>query len=270
MSDLRFAGRTVLVTGAGGGGALSRTADAIRARRGTGRTIALQLAREGANVIAVDVRQEALDGTLGLLADLPGRSIGVAGSVSSLDDVERIFSEAESAFGAVDTVINNAGIDDGFKSVVQTDPADWRRVLDVNLTGPFLMSKRSLPAMVSAGFGVIVNIVSVSGTSGGSTGVAYTASKHGLVGLTKSTAVAYGGHGVRCVGVSPGLIRNDVTSEGPDIAAASEGRIGKNHAVNFRSGTPEELAAVVCFLASAEASFVNGAVLAVDGGWTAF
>jgi meso-butanediol dehydrogenase/(S,S)-butanediol dehydrogenase/diacetyl reductase len=92
------------------------------------------------------------------------------------------------------------------------------------------------------------------------------------VGLTRSLAVAYGGLGVRAVGVSPGLIRNEVTSEGPAIAAAhaGTGRIGQSHAVNFRSGTPEELAEVVCFAASDQAAFVNGANIAADGGWTAF
>jgi NAD(P)-dependent dehydrogenase (short-subunit alcohol dehydrogenase family) len=272
MSDLRFAGKTVLVTGAGGGGALSRSAEQARARRGTGRAIAVRFAQEGANVVAVDLRGEALEGTLEQLAGTPGSAIGVQGSVASEADVERIYAATEATYGAVDILVNNAGVDDGFKAVIDTEVPDWERVLGVNLTGPFLMSRRALPSMVATGSGVIVNIVSVSGSSGGSTGVAYTASKHGLVGLTKSVAVAYGGDGVRCVGVSPGLIRNEVSSEGPAIAAANAhlGRIGQTHAVNFRAGTPEELAAVVCFVASDDASFINGAVIAADGGWTAF
>ncbi|MGW9027097.1 SDR family NAD(P)-dependent oxidoreductase [Streptomyces sp. NPDC055722] len=273
MSNHRFAGRTVLVTGAGGGGALSRTAEQIRERRGTGRTIALQFAHEGANVVAVDVRQDALDETVDLVgAAGPGKALGIPGSVASVADVERVFAEAERVFGRVDVLVNSAGIDDGFKGVLETEPSDWDRVLGVNLTGPYLMSRRALPGMIAVGDGVIVNIVSVSGTSGGATGTAYTASKHGLLGLTRSLAAAYGGFGVRTVGVSPGLIRNEVTCEGPAIAAANlaNGRIGQAHAVNFRSGTPEELAAVVCFAASDEAAFVNGANIAVDGGWTAF
>lgn len=273
MSIDRFAGRTVLVTGAGGGGALSRTAEQIRERRGTGRAIALQFAREGANVVAVDVREDALDETVELLGTAgPGKALGVPGSVASITDVEEVFARAERRFGRVDVLVNNAGVDDGFKGVLDTDPGDWERVLGVNLTGPYLMSRRALPGMIAAGAGVIVNIVSVSGTSGGATGVAYTASKHGLLGLTRSLAVAYGGAGVRTVGVSPGLIRNEVGCEGPTIAAAhrENGRIGQGHAVNFRSGTPEELAAVVCFAASQEAAFVNGANIAVDGGWTSF
>jgi NAD(P)-dependent dehydrogenase (short-subunit alcohol dehydrogenase family) len=272
MTDLRFAGKTVVVTGAGGGGALSRTPDQVRERRGVGRAIAMQFAREGANVVAVDVRADAVDATLELLAGGPGRAIAVVGSVADAADVENVFSAAEAEFGGVDIVVNNAGIDDGFKAVLETEQAAWERVLAVNLTGPYLMSKRALPHMIRAGSGAIINIVSVSGTSGGATGAAYTASKHGLVGLTKSLAVAYGGLGVRTVGVSPGLIRNDVTNEGPQIAAASlaNGRIGQAHAVNFRSGTPEELAEVVCFAASDQAAFVNGANIAADGGWTAF
>jgi NAD(P)-dependent dehydrogenase (short-subunit alcohol dehydrogenase family) len=272
MNQQRFNGKTVLVTGAGGSGAFARSAEAVRARRGTGRAIALRFAAEGANIVAFDLREEALGETVELIERAGGTAIGCAGSVASADDVERSFAAAESAFGPVGVVVNNAGIDDGFQGVLDTDLAAWQRVHEVNLTGPYLTSKRALPAMIASGGGVIVNIVSVAGTSGGATGVAYTSSKHGLVGLTKSIAVAYGGGGVRCVGVSPGLIRNEVTCEGPEIAArgAAHGRIGQSHAVNFRSGTPEELAAVVCFLASAEAGFVNGAVLAADGGWTAF
>lgn len=272
MNHGRFDGKTVLVTGAGGSGAFARSAEAAKARRGTGRAIALQFAQEGANVVAVDLRMEALDGTLELIKQAGGAAIGFDGSVASADDVDRLFDAAEEAFGHVDILVNNAGIDDGFQGVLDTDLVAWQRILGVNLTGPYLTSRRALPAMIASGGGVIVNIVSVAGTSGGATGVAYTASKHGLVGLTKSIAVAYGGHGIRSVGVSPGLIRNDVTCEGPEIAArsASQGRIGQSHAVNFRSGTPEELSAVICFLASEEAAFVNGAVLATDGGWTAF
>lgn len=273
MANERFSDKTVLVTGAGGGGALSRTAAQVRERRGAGRAIALQFAREGGNVVAVDVRPDALKETVELLNQAgAGRAIAVTGSVATPDDVAAIFAEAERQFGAVDVLVNNAGVDDGFKGVLQTEFSDWSRVLDVNLTGPYLMSRRALPLMIAAKSGVIVNIVSVSGTAGGATGAAYTASKHGLLGLTKSLAVAYGGDGVRSVAISPGLIRNEVTSEGPAIAAANiaNGRIGQAHAVNFRSGTPEELAAVVGFAASDEAAFINGANIAVDGGWTAF
>jgi NAD(P)-dependent dehydrogenase (short-subunit alcohol dehydrogenase family) len=272
MEHQRFEGKTVLVTGAGGSGAYARSAEAMKARRGTGRAISLRFAQEGADIVAVDLRKEALDETLDLIKQAGGRAIGVQGSVASADEVEDLFAAAEAEFGSVDVLVNNAGIDDGFQGVLETDPNAWHRIHEVNLTGPYLTSRRALPAMIASGRGVIVNIVSVAGTSGGATGVAYTASKHGLVGLTKSIAVAYGGQGIRCVGVSPGLIRNEVTCEGPEIAARSraQGRIGQSHGVNFRSGTPEEIAAVVCFLASEEAGFVNGAVLAADGGWTAF
>jgi NAD(P)-dependent dehydrogenase (short-subunit alcohol dehydrogenase family) len=264
-----FDGKVVFITGAGGGGALERSADERRSRRGTGRALALAFARAGALIAAVDVDHDAAAETVELVRALGGDGESAVGSVAIVEDVDRMFSEIERSLGAVDVVVNNAGVDDGFKAVVDTAPDDWDRVLAVNLRGPYLTTRRALPAMLERRSGVIVNIVSIAGTSGGSTGVAYTASKHGLVGLTKSTAVAYGEFGVRCVGISPGLIRNEVTSEGPAIAARAGRGIGSAHAVNFRSGTPEELADVVCFIASDRASFVNGAVLAVDGGWTA-
>jgi NAD(P)-dependent dehydrogenase (short-subunit alcohol dehydrogenase family) len=264
-----FEGRVVLVTGAGGGGALGRTAADRRSRRGTGRALALAFARAGAHVAAVDIDADAAAETVDEIRRLGGRAAAAAGSVTSVEDVERMFTEVERSLGAVDVLINNAGVDHGFMAVGQTSPEDWDRVLAVNLRGPYLTSRRALPAMIERRKGVIVNVVSVAGTSGGSTGAAYTASKHGLIGLTKSTAVAYAEFGVRCVGVSPGLIRNEVTCEGPAIAARVGRGIGSGHAVNFRSGTPEELAEVVCFVASDRASFVNGAIVTADGGWTA-
>ncbi len=270
---MRFTGKTVLVTGAGGGGALHRERSAAAARRGIGRAVALQFAAEGANVVAVDLNEEALAETLAQIAATTScRAVAVTGSVTSEEDVDRAFTRAEAEFGGVDVVVNNAGIDDGFHSVTETDPDRWRMLLDVNLSGPFLVARRALPGMIERGAGVIVNITSVASTSGGATGVAYTASKHGLAGLTKSIAVAYGDKGVRCVGVSPGLIRNEVGCDGPGIAQQyrGAGRIGQSHAVNFRSGTPEELSEVVCFVASEQATFVNGAIVAADGGWTAF
>lgn len=270
-SEDRFKGKTVVVTGAGGEGATPRNRRAPQAgpaRRGTGQVLALEFARMGARVVAVDLIGESAQRTVDLIAKESGDAIAVEANVASTAEVDQIFERAEAAFGRVDIVVNNAGLG-SLAAVVDTDDALWQSILDVNLTGPFLISRRALPGMIDAGYGVIVNLISIAGIVGGRTGAAYTASKHGLVGLTQNIAVAYGGQGIRCVGVCPGLIRNEPVCAGPEIAAATENRLSKGHATNFRAGTPEEVTAVVTFLASEAASFINGAIIPVDGGWTA-
>ena len=177
-------------------------------------------------------------------------------------------------------MVNNAGILDGYFDVHELDPATWRRVLDIDLTGVFLGCRRALREMLPAGRGRIVNMASVAGLNGTGGGAAYIAAKHGVVGLTRQMAVSYGSRGITvnavCPGVIPtGLRRNSqpLLGEGvPDIG-------GRGVAVNDeqvralvpagRRGSVEDVAAAVCWLAGDEAGYVNGNSLVVDGGWRA-
>lgn len=139
----------------------------------------------------------------------------------------------------------------------------------VNLTGPMRLSRAALPHTVRAGHGVIVNVASVGGFAGGRAGAAYTASKHGLVGLTKNIAATHADDGIRCVAVARGAVKTGIPNGG-EPSKRGYATLGKTLGVNPRLGEPTEIVSVVAFLASDEASFLNGALVTVDAGWTAF
>jgi NAD(P)-dependent dehydrogenase (short-subunit alcohol dehydrogenase family) len=245
MSE-RFQDQTAIVTGAGSG---------------IGRAVAVRLAAEGATVVAADVSEERLDA---LAAELGEAVTTVVGDVSRQEVVDEI---ATAAAGRIDVLANVAGIMDGFLPLHEVDDATWERVLGVNLTGPMRLTRAVLPAMLEAGAGTIVNVASEAALRGSAAGVAYTTSKHAVLGLTRSTAVVYGRSGIRCNAVCPGAVATN-------IEAASRSEMGMAtlapYFANIPSvATPEQLAATICWLASADSANVNGVVLASDGGWSA-
>jgi len=239
--------RVAIITGAGSGIGLAMT------RR---------FLSEGASVVGGDVADdhlatlETLDGATAIRADVTSRS-----------DVERLV-QAASGLGRLDIVVNNAGIMDRFLPVGEVTDEMWNRVLAVNLTGPMLLSRAALPAMLEAGSGVIINIVSIGGLVGGRAGVAYTASKHGLIGLTKNVAATYGADGIRCVAIAPGGVSTGIPLGG-EPSERGYATLSKSLQSNPRMGEPGEIANLAVFLASDGASFINGAVIVADGGWLA-
>ena len=240
----RFAGRTAVVTGAGSG---------------IGRAVVLRLAGEGARVVAADVSADRV----AAVVEEAG-VVGVTGDVSQQGDVERIVAAAG---GSVDVLANVAGIMDGFLPPHEVDDATWERVLGVNLTGPMRLTRAVLPGMLAAGRGAIVNVASEAALRASASGVAYTASKHGVLGLTRSTAVFYGPSGIRCNAVCPGAVATNL--EGMPRSEFAMGVLGKHLGAIPSVARPDELAAAICWLASDDAANVNGAVLASDGGWSA-
>jgi NAD(P)-dependent dehydrogenase (short-subunit alcohol dehydrogenase family) len=244
----RSAGRTAIVTGAGSG---------------IGRATALRLAREGARVIASDLSAERLDE---LVAEHPDLDVvPVAGDVSDQGHVDAVVAACD---GRVDVLVNNAGIMDGFLPPAEVDDATWEHVLAVNLTAPLRTIRAVLPLMLAARSGSIVNVSSEASLRGSASGVAYAASKHGVNGLTKSTAVFYNGQGIRCNAVAPGPV---ATRIGGDFRSAYAGEVlgPIMHTTVPAVAQPEALAATICWLASDDAANVNGAVLPSDGGWSA-
>jgi NAD(P)-dependent dehydrogenase (short-subunit alcohol dehydrogenase family) len=243
----RFDGQTVVVTGAAAG---------------IGRATALRVAREGGRVIAVDISADKL---AELEQALPEAVIvSVAGDITDAEAIDRIVAAAGER---IDALANIAGINDDFSPAHETSDATWDRVIGINLTGSFKLMRAVLPAMLAAGSGSIVNTASEAGLRGNASGNAYTVSKHGVIGLTRSAAFMYGPQGIRVNAVAPGGVATGIPMPA-HISEAGMGRLRPFHASMPSLATAEELAASITFLLSADGVNVNGAILASDGGWS--
>ena len=262
----QFLNKTVLVTGAA---------------RGIGRASALAFAAEGANVVAADISVEGRDETLRLIRDAGGRGMFVQADVSRADEVEALVRKALEAYGRLDCAHNNAGISGPRNRTAETSEDDWDRILAVNLKSIWLSMRYEIPAMLEQGGGAIVNTASVAGLIGLRGFSAYSASKHGVLGLTKSAALEYYPQGIRINAVCPGLIDTDmvrtvVLGDAPDSSPVTElissakfylaKKVLSSKQPAKRIGLPGEVAKAVLWLCSDAASFVSGHALAVDGG----
>lgn len=247
MSAAReFDGRVALVTGAS---------------RGIGAASARAFAERGATVVIADVLDEA-HGVVAEITAAGGSAVFMPTDVADAASVRAAVDSTVERFGRLDFAHNNAGI---FRAapIVDLDVDDWRAVIDVNLNGIFYAMKYELRHMLAAGTGAIVNTASVWSFAGAGAQGAYVASKHGVVGLTKTAAIDHGAQGVRVNAVAPGPIETPMTAAVPqDVMAATVART-----VERRFGQPDEIATAVVWLCSPAASYVNGSVLTVDGGW---
>ena len=243
----------------------SRVCVVTGAAAGLGRAMADRFASEGAAVVLVDRDAGRLAGAVSAIADAGGRAEGQVADVSRQDEVEETARWLESVHGRVDVLVNNAGVALREGSVADMRRKAWDLTLAVNLTGPFLMSRSLVPLMPAGS--VIVNVATNAAHRAVPGSDAYVASKAGVVGLTRAMAVSLAGRGIRVNAVSPG-----VTATEEVLSRLDDPRV---QAMIDRApplsdyGRPEELAAVISFLCSDEARYVNGAVLAVDGGATA-
>ena len=235
---------------------------------GIGRATALTFAREGAKLVIADMNEEGGQQTVHLITEKGGEAIFVKTDVSKAVEVQALISKAVETYGRLDCAHNNAGIAGGVRALSADYPEErWHQVIAVNLTGVWLCTKYELAQMRSQGSGAIVNTASAAGLVGGRGMSAYVASKHGVVGLTKTAALEYAQQGIRVNCVCPGVIQTPMTKRGlndPELRArliASEpmGRVG----------TPEEVAEAVVWLCSDAASFVTGHTMTIDGGFVA-
>ena len=251
-SDLR--GRTVIVTGGGAG---------------IGQATALTLASHGARLIIFDRIADRVAETTDRIAAAGGAALGYALDITDEPAVERAISEIIDTGNGIDVLVNCAGIFDGYTAAVEASTDLWNRVIAVNLTAPFILTRAILPHMVRARRGSIINIGSVAALRGGSGGAAYTASKHGVIGLTRSIAWGYRADGIRCNAICPGAIGGTAIMDDGSIDMSYFARCQPVYALAGEPGEPQAIADAVLFLASDQSSFINGAVIPVDGGWNA-
>jgi NAD(P)-dependent dehydrogenase (short-subunit alcohol dehydrogenase family) len=242
----------------------TRVAVVTGAARGIGRRVALVLAEHQYAVAANDL--SAPKDTLDELEQIGAEAVATPGDVSDEEAVREMVRTTMERFGRVDVLVNNAGVS-LISSAEDTTLSDWQRVSEINLTGPFLMCREFGKDMLRRGSGSIVNVSSVAGLLGVANRAAYNASKHGLIGLTRTLAAEWGGRGVRVNAICPGWVKTEMDQE--DRASGGytdediEGRVPMG-----RFATPEDVAQAIAFLADPKQSgYVNGHTLSVDGGW---
>ncbi len=246
----RLANKVALITGGGSG---------------IGRATALIFAKEGAKVVVTDVDVAGGNETEKQIRDAGGQCIFIEADASSASDAEKMVNTAVSEFGRLDILFNNAGIS-SFVKMADMEIDEWDRVMAINLKGVFLGSKFAIPVMVEQGGGVIINTASTAAISPNPYTSVYAAAKAGVVQLTKSMALEYGGENIRANCICPGFIKTSMTAPIIPDNAESE-KLYSKHWPLGKPGKPEDIAYAALYLASDEASFVTGTSLLVDGGW---
>ena len=233
---------------------------------GIGRAAALVFAREGATLIVADMNEEGAQQTAHMITETGGEALALQVDVTRAAAVEAMISQAVDAYGRLDCAYNNAGILGApFMRVTEYTEDEWDRIIDVNMKGVWLCMKYEIPHMMQQGGGAIVNTASAAGLIGSAAFPIYDASKHGVVGLTKSVALQYAKRGIRVNAVCPGVIETPMVAAGIEANPRFEqGAIASNP--SGRMGHPEEVAEAVAWLCSDAASFVTGHAMSVDGG----
>ena len=242
--------KVALVTGAGSG---------------IGRAAARIFAREGAKVAAADVNRASAEETVGMIREAGGEAFGLRADVSKGAEVEAMVDAVVETYGRLDCAFNNAGIEGALASTADYTEADWAPVIAVNLTGVWLCMKYEIPRLLETGGGAIVNTSSAAGLLGAPRMPAYVASKHGVVGLTKTAALEYAKSGVRVNAVCPGVIDTSMVGRLKERRPRMFEKIVRGEPIG-RIGQPEEIAETAVWLCSDAASFVTGHAMSVDGG----
>ena len=239
------------------------------AASGMGAAIAELFAKEGAKVILADYNLEGAEAVAARIRENGGTAKAIRVDVAELTDVENMVETAVNGYGTLDILVNNAGIMDGFEPVADITDEKWERIFAVNTTGVMRAMRKAIPIFLEKGSGVIINIASTGGFSGAHAGAAYVASKHAVIGLTKNTGFMYANKGIRCNAIAPGAVATNIGASIQNVNPFGMERAGMTHKLSPRSGQSEEIAQVALFLASDASSFINGAVITADGGWTA-
>lgn len=239
------------------------------AASGMGKAIAKLYAKEGAKVVVADLNFEGAEEVVKEIIADNGVAVAVQVNVANQEDIDHMIDTAVNEYGKLDILVNNAGIMDGFEPVADITDERWDLIFDVNTKGVMRSMRKAIPLFLKQGAGVIVNISSTGGLNGAHAGATYGASKHAVVGLTKNTGYMYAQKGIRCNAIAPGAVNTNISASMKNINPFGMERTKTVQGVIPKVGEPEEIANAALFLATDEASFVNGTVLTVDGGWTA-
>lgn len=228
---------------------------------GMGKGEALAFAKEGAKVVVADLNFEGAQKVVREIEENGGQALAVEVDITDTATIQSMVKEAKKAFGQIDILVNNAGVFDKYQTLLDTEIDRWNFLVNVNLTSVYQVSKAVLPEMIERGEGAIINIASIAGLIAGKGGAAYTATKHGVVGLTKHMASEYAKNGVQINAIAPGTIETPLIAEVKDT-------IPTDNIPARRFGQLEEVAELAMFLASGDAGFVNGVTIPIDGGFT--
>lgn len=265
----RLSNKTALVTGTASG---------------NGKAIATLFVREKAKVVLVDINKSELEKVVASLSEQGFDVTGIEADVTKEADIQKMVDQTLAKYGRLDILVNNAGIFDELMPVGEVSDDLWYKIMETNLNAPMRAIRKVIPIFEKQGGGVIVNTASIAGLTGArGGGAAYVASKHGLIGLTKNVAFNYKEKNIRCNAVAPGRVETNLRANSERLAGSKsardrsienwkdiENKITEGYITNMRKCTPDEIAKVVLFLASDEASFVNGSVFVADGGWTSY
>lgn len=239
------------------------------AASGMGRAMAKVFFNEGAKLVLADINDQSLRELQTELDPSKNMIIYMKCDVASENEILNMVRLCVEKFDRIDILVNNAGVMDDFIPVDRIVNKQWEHIMNVNLNGPFYAMRAVIPLMLKYGKGVILNIASVGGLFGSRAGAAYTASKHALIGLTKNTGFMYAQKGIRCNAIAPGGVNTHIADSLIPDALGYE-RCISGTSMMPRMGEPEEIAQIAAHLCSDEASFINGAVITADGGWTAY
>lgn len=253
---MKLQGKTAVITGIGSG---------------IGRAITELFAREGARIVGGEWNESTLDEVVKEVRSAGGEITGVKIDVGNQLDAEGLIDTAVKEFGRLDILVNNAGVMDLNQGVGELTDEIWKHVLGINLNGPMYTSRRAVPIMVKQGGGSIINIASIAGLEGGAAGVAYTVSKHALIGLTRNTAWRYTLEGVRCNAIAAGGVETNIVSS---IDLTKMDPQGSARAQVYQKIIPAmlkplDIANLALFLASDDSKMINGAIIPADAGWLA-
>ena len=253
---MRLQGKVAIITGAASG---------------MGLAMAQRFTAEGASVVAADWNAGRLDAAVAAIKESGGAIVGSQGNIADQATAEGLIDLAVKTYGRLDILVNNAGVMDYMAGIAEMTDEIWRRVIGINLEGPVFTSRRAVRQMLEGGGGAIVNIASTAALHGGAAGAAYTISKHGLIGLTRSTAWMYAKRGIRCNAICPGGTATNIQESMPQDKLDPVGAARAGDFASIIPGylMPADIANLALYLASDEARMINGAIVTADGGWDA-